>query len=160
MVDEEQRMELVLEEWKTTRSTIVELDHMLSNIRSLTVTVTIVLIGVGVEYSSSALFLLVIFINFIFWLLEIHYHRYLGAMSSHARTLELKLGFELTTKLYDVRNEYKNKPFIFNLKGNVISNIYHYIYFAFMVVGFLAIIYLNWENIFSINEVTNSTSFI
>jgi hypothetical protein len=143
MENETPDINLTLEEWKVTRTTIVELDHILSNIRYLTVTVTVLLIGAGFEYSNSALFLLVILINFIFWLLEIHYHKYLDKMSGHARNLEQKLGFELTFKLHEVRNEYKTKSSSSWLKGSVISNIYHYIYFAFMFAGFLAIIFLN-----------------
>lgn len=143
MENEIQDINLTLEEWKTTRTTIVELDHILSNIRYLTVTVTVLLIGAGFEYSNSALFVLIILINFIFWLLEIHYHKYLDKMSVHARHLEKKLGFELTTKLHEVRNEYKTKSSVSLLKGSIISNIYHYIYFAFMFAGVLAIIYLN-----------------
>ncbi|MCD4731032.1 MAG: hypothetical protein K8R74_10550 [Bacteroidales bacterium] len=145
MDNEEQGTNLILEEWKVTRTTIIELDYILSKIRYLTVTVTVLLIGAGFEYSNSALFLLVILINIIFWLLEIHYHKYLDKMSAHARNLENKLDFKLTSKLHEARDEYKTKSPYSQLKGSVISNIYHYIYFAFIFAGLIALVYYNFE---------------
>ncbi len=66
-------------------------------------------------------------------------------MSAHARNLENKLNFKLTSKMHETRNEYKTKSPFSQLKGYFISNIYHYIYFAFMFAGLAALIYFNFE---------------
>lgn len=133
MMDEETK---ILEEWKTTRSTIVELDHILSNIRSLDVTATTILFGTGFQF-TDVLFLVVIIINVAFWLLEVHYHKYLNQMSSNARNLETKLNFELTKSLHSTRNTYKgiDKMSLKYIKEYLTAHIYHLIYFGFIVLG-------------------------
>ena len=59
------------EEWKITRSTIVEFDRILVSIRALDVTATPLLLGAGFHYSHW-FFIFAVTINWAFLLLEKH----------------------------------------------------------------------------------------
>lgn len=128
--------EKTLEEWKITRATIIEFDHILSNIRSLDVTATMILFGAGFQYSHD-LFIIALMINIAFLLLEIHYHKYLYATAEHARILEDKIGFKLTNKLQLSRNEYKKHKLLKYVSGFMVANIYYIIYFGFIVLSII-----------------------
>lgn len=137
-MDEEEK---ALEEWKITRSTIVELTHIMSNIRTLDVTATMVLIGAGFEYSYW-LFLIAAILNFSFFLLEKHYHNYVYAIAKHAIQLERKFGFKLTDILDSTRNRYKKEKrlsFKF-VEGFLIAEVYYTIYVAFTAIGLILFI--------------------
>ena len=126
--------EKTLEEWKTTRATIIEFDHILSNIRSLDVTATMILFGAGFQYSHELFFIAAI-INFTFLLLEIHYHKYLYATAEHAINLESKIDFKLTNKLQSSRNEYKDDKFPKSVFGWMVAHIYYIIYIGFIILS-------------------------
>ncbi|KKG82394.1 hypothetical protein DU57_12330 [Methanosarcina mazei] len=124
------------EEWKVVRATIVEFDHILSNIRSLDVTATTILLGAGFQYSNF-IFIIVIIFNLAFLLLEIHYHKYLNTVALYAQEIEDEIGFELTKRMSLSRNKYKEhkKLSIGYLKGYFIANVYYLIYWGFMILG-------------------------
>jgi hypothetical protein len=129
----EEKLEKI-EEWKVVRSTIVEFDHILSNIRSLDITATIVILGFAFQY-SSVIFLLASAFNFFLLLLEIHYHKYLHEIADYAIELEEEIGFKLTHKLSSARNEYRNQDGFTYVIGYLIANIYYCIYIGFMIIG-------------------------
>lgn len=126
----------LFEEWKITRSTIVELDHILLKIRAVDVTATTLLLGTGFEYSYW-LFLFAFVLNVAFFSLEKHYHTYLNAVANHAISIENEIGFELTKIMDSSRNQYKKKRKISlgYWLGRINANIYYFIYFGFMITG-------------------------
>jgi hypothetical protein len=130
--------EKAFEEWKVTRSTIVEFDRILLNIRALDVTATTVLLGTGFQYSHW-LFLFAVVLNISFFFLESHYHRYLHAVANHAISIENKIGFNLTKVIDSSRNKYKNenKTSMSFWWGLAIANIYYIIYVGFMIIGLI-----------------------
>jgi hypothetical protein len=135
----EEKLEKI-EEWKVVRSTIVEFDHILSNIRSLDITATIVILGFAFQY-SRLIFLLVSAFNFCLLLLEIHYHKYLNEIANYAKELEEEIGFKLTHKLSSARNKYKEQDGkVTHIIGSVIANVYYWIYVGFIIVGLLLFI--------------------
>ncbi|PAV12616.1 hypothetical protein ASJ81_06045 [Methanosarcina spelaei] len=79
----EESIQNKIEEWKVVRSTIVEFDHILSNVRSLDITAIIVILGFAFQYSGFV-FILVSALNFCLLLLEIHYHKYLNEIAYYA----------------------------------------------------------------------------
>ncbi len=147
-----------IEEWKVVRSTIVEFDHILSNVRSLDITATMVILGFAFQYSKF-IFILVSALNFCLLLLEIHYHKYLNEIADYAKKLEDEIGFKLTHHLSSTRDKYKeqigkvtftyitmsimankgqNRKDTFNyIKGSIIANVYYWIYIGFIIVGLL-----------------------
>lgn len=129
------------EEWKITRSTIVEFDRILVSIRALDVTATPLLLGAGFQYSHW-FFIFAVTINGAFLLLEKHYHNYLNSVANHAIYLENKIDFNLTKVVNESRNKYKK-----NRKtspkfwcGLIITYIYYIIYLGFMIVGLILFI--------------------
>lgn len=132
----EESVQNKIEEWKVVRSTIVEFDKILSNIRSLDITATIVILGFAFQYSKF-IFILVSAFNFCLLLLEIHYHNYLNDTANYAIELEEEIGFKLTHKLSSVRNKYKEQDGITYIKGSIIANVYFWIYIGFIIVGIL-----------------------
>lgn len=133
--------EKAFEEWKVTRSTIVEFDRILLNIRALDVTATTLLLGTGFQYSYW-LFLFAVVLNIAFFFLENHYHSYLHAVANHAISIENKIDFNLTKVIDSSRNKYKKerKTSISFWWGLVIANIYYFIYFGFMITGIILFI--------------------
>lgn len=129
----EEKLEKI-EEWKVVRSTIVEFDHILSNIRSLDITATIVILGFAFQYSKY-IFLLATAFNLFLLLLETHYHKYLNEVANYAKELEDEIGFKLTHKLSSARNKYTEQGGFTHLKGYIIANIYYLIYILFMIIG-------------------------
>lgn len=132
MDDEEKNFE----EWKITRSTIVEFDKILLQIRALDITVTTVLLGAGFRYSYW-LFFFAFTLNIAFFFLEIHYHNYLHSVAMHAIFIENKIGFKLTNVLDSTRNKYKKerKASLNYWGGIIVTNICYIIYFIFMIIS-------------------------
>jgi hypothetical protein len=130
----EESLQNKIEEWKIVRSTIVEFDHILSNIRSLDITATIVLLGVALKY--SCLFLLVSAFNICLLLLEYHYHKYLNETAKYAMELEDEIGFKLTHKITDARNKYKDQGGkITYILDSFTAKVYYWIYLGFIFFG-------------------------
>lgn len=124
----EESLENKIEEWKVVRSTVVEFDHILSNIRSLDITVTTVLLGAAFEYSDF-IFLLVPPFNICLLFLEYHYHIYLNEIANYAKELEEAIDFKLTIKLSSARDKYKEEDGkIAYVKGYFVANVYYWIY--------------------------------
>lgn len=135
----EESVQNKIEEWKVVRSTIVEFDHILSNVRSLDITATIVILGFAFQYSGFV-FVLVSALNFCLLLLEIHYHKYLNEIAYYAKDLEDEIGFKLTHKLSSARDRYKgqNREVTFTyMIGSIIANVYYWIYIGFIIAGLL-----------------------
>ncbi len=133
--------EKAFEEWKITRSTIVEFDRILVNIRALNVTATTLLLGTGFQYSHW-FFLFAVILNIAFLFLEKHYHNYLNSVANHAISLENKIDFNLTKIIDSARNKYKKerKTSINFWWGLIIANIYYIIYLGFVIIGLILFI--------------------
>lgn len=133
----EESVQNKIEEWKVVRSTIVEFDHILSNIRSLDITATIVILGFAFQYSKF-IFILVSAFNLCLLLLEIHYHKYLNEIANYAKELEDEIGLKLTHKLSLARDRYKEQDGkIAYITGSIIANVYYWIYIGFIIVGLI-----------------------
>lgn len=124
------------EEWKITRSTIVEFDRILVSIRALDITATPLLLVAGFQYTHW-FFVCAIILNAVFLLLEKHYHNYLNSVAEHAMCLENKIGFNLTNVINLARNEYKQngKTSVKYWWGLIIAYIYYIMYVGFMIIG-------------------------
>ncbi|MGB3908772.1 MAG: hypothetical protein WBL02_10140 [Methanomethylovorans sp.] len=147
-----------IEEWKMVRSTIVEFDNILLQLRTVDVTASIVMLGAGFEYSRWLL-VLVSLLNFVFWLLEWHYHLYLNSLADHAISLESEIGFNLTHILKSTRDSYKNKSNIKKIRGYLVSNGYHFVYLIFIIVGLYLFFFISKSDPFLVaNHLNNTTN--